>query len=171
MSKIGLISDSHGRTQTTLRAVDLLLDSGVDVLLHLGDVGSVEVVDALAVEGVSDRPVESRLVFGNTDWDIPAMSSYAQSLGIAVDHPAGRLEVDGKRLAFCHGHIEADLQAALDDGVDYLFHGHTHRCSDDRRGGTRVINPGALFRASRYTVAVLDTQSDEVTVHEVPPTG
>ncbi|MEM1211640.1 MAG: metallophosphoesterase family protein [Planctomycetota bacterium] len=171
MAKIGLLSDSHGRTQTTLRAVDLLLDQGIDVLLHLGDVGSVEVVDALAVEGVTDRPVDSRLVFGNTDWDIPAMSQYAQTLGIAVDHPAGRIELDGKRLAFCHGHVEADMEDALRDGVDYLCHGHTHRCSDERRGQTRVINPGALFRASRYTVAVLDTQTDEVAVHEVPTAG
>ncbi|MEM6550953.1 MAG: metallophosphoesterase family protein [Planctomycetota bacterium] len=171
MAKIGLLSDSHGRTQTTLRAVDLLLEQGIDVLLHLGDVGGVEVVDALAVEGVTDRPVESRLVFGNTDWDIPAMSKYAQTLGILVDHPTGRLEVDGKRLAFCHGHIEADLDAALRDGVDYLCHGHTHRFTNELHGSTRVINPGALFRASRYTVAVLDTGSGEVAVHELPPAG
>lgn len=151
--------------------MDLLLDQGIDVLLHLGDVGSVEVVDALAVEGVVDRPVDSRMVFGNTDWDIPAMSQYAESLGVSVDHPVGRLEIDGKTLVFCHGHVEADMNAALAEGVDYLCHGHTHRCSDTRQGQTRVLNPGALFRASRYTVAVLDTETDRLEVYEVPTVG
>lgn len=166
---IGLLSDSHGRAATTRRGVALLLQQGAEVLIHLGDVGTVEVIDALCSSPPgSDQQVESHLVFGNTDWDIDSLAEYACDLDVAVDHPVGRLPLgDGGELVFCHGHDAAPLQQALSDGVRYLCHGHTHCQADDRRGTTRVINPGALFRASIYSVAVLDTDTDQLTFHEV----
>ena len=33
---------------------------------------------------------------------------------------------------------------------------------DSRQGRVRVINPGALYRAARKTVAVLDTVADDL---------
>ncbi len=166
---IGLLSDSHGRAATTRRAVDLLLDRGAGLLVHLGDIGTVDVIDALAVVDRDDQPVPAHVVFGNTDWDLSALSHYAKDLGIAVDHPAGRLDLDGGRtLAFCHGHDPQPMQQAVAQGVDYLCHGHTHRTLDTRRGGTRVLNPGALFRAKQYTVALLDPAGDSVDFLQVP---
>jgi hypothetical protein len=39
---------------------------------------------------------------------------------------------------------------------------------DDRRNGrVRVINPGALYRASPKTVATLDLKADELRYHIV----
>lgn len=163
MPKIGLLSDSHGRSGTTRRGVSVLLEHGAEVLLHLGDVGTVEVIDALAVAAPSDgRQIESHLVFGNTDWDAASLDAYAHDLGVHVDHPAGRLHLEGGDLVFCHGHEPEVVAKALAERVRYLCHGHTHRVLDVRRGGTRVINPGALFRAQRHTVAILDTGTDEV---------
>jgi hypothetical protein len=45
---------------------------------------------------------------------------------------------------------------------DYLFHGHTHVVRDDRIGKLRIINPGALYRASRKTVALLNLTDDRL---------
>ena len=56
---------------------------------------------------------------------------------------------------------------AIDDGVEYLLHGHTHEVRDERVGPTRVINPGALFRASRYTAAVLEPETDRLEILEL----
>ncbi|MEX1017347.1 MAG: metallophosphoesterase family protein [Phycisphaeraceae bacterium] len=169
MPKIGLLSDSHGRSSTTRRAVDVLLSHDIDVLLHLGDVGTVEVIDALAVDATDagGRPVEAHLVFGNTDWDLAGLARYARDLGVQVDHPVGRLPLEEGTLVFCHGHEPDVLTQALAEQVRYLCHGHTHRTLDQRQGPTRVLNPGALFRARRYTVAVLDTARDDVTFFPV----
>lgn len=169
MPRIGLLSDSHGRASTTRSAVDLLLAQDVQLLLHLGDVGSVEVIDALLAPGPGGQgQLEARVVFGNTDWDALNLGRYARSLGVGVDDPMGVLAVEGGELAFTHGH-DADLMAqALARGVRYLCHGHTHRPADQSTGGTRVINPGALFRAKRYTVAVLDTKTDQLVFYPVP---
>jgi hypothetical protein len=160
---IGLLSDSHGRWPTTRRAVDALLEAGAEMLLHLGDIGNVEVIDALAVESPqTGEQIPARIVFGNTDWDTRELGEYAQDLGIAVDHPAGRITLETGELAYCHGHETLPMEKALADDVRYLCHGHTHRTLDTHRGSTRIINPGALFRAKRYTAAMLDTQNDDL---------
>lgn len=178
LPKIGLLSDSHGRAGTTRRGVKLLLEHGAEVLIHLGDIGTVEVIDAMCV----DRPetgqqIASHLVFGNTDWDLASLAEYAGDLDVQVDHPVGRLNFSAgddpaadegsNTLVFCHGHESAPMQQALADGVAYLCHGHTHDRTDERRGDTRVINPGALFRAAVYTVALLDTGNDRLEFFEV----
>ena len=92
MAKIGLLSDSHGRAATTRRAVEVLLAQGAQRLIHLGDIGTVEVIDALCVTlPESGTQIPAHLVFGNTDWDTDALAEYAQDLDIAVAHPVGRI--------------------------------------------------------------------------------
>ncbi len=162
--RIGLLADSHGRAQTTARGVHRLLDAGAELLIHLGDVGSVEVIDALLVsdaKGGGSLPVH--LVFGNTDWDRQSLWQYATDLGVTVDHPVGKLAIAGRgELVFLHGDDTTAMQRALADKPAYLCHGHSHRQLDQKLGPTRVINPGALFRAERYTVALLDPRQDRV---------
>ena len=148
--------------------MDVLLEHDADILLHLGDVGTVEVIDALVTARAGQtEPIEAHLVFGNTDWDIQQLGRYARSLGVHVDHPMGRLDYPDGWLAFTHGHDPGLMRAAVDGGARYLCHGHTHRQSDLRQGATRIVNPGALFRASTYSVAVIDTDSDEVRFYPV----
>jgi len=169
LARIGLLSDSHGQADRTRRAVRLLIGRGVDRLIHLGDVGGERVIDALLERvddnGRPDPPVH--VTFGNTDDDIRGMSRYAESLGIAVNHPEGRLEIDGKSVVFTHGHLYSVMNEAIDD-ADFLLHGHTHQTKNESAGRTRVINPGALQRAREYTVAVLETETGSVAFHRVP---
>ena len=170
MSRIGLLSDSHGRAGTTQRAARLLIEQGVDVLIHLGDVESTDVLDAL-VEGVDANGhlhPAVRVVFGNVDLDTAGLTRHAEAIGITVDHPAGSVEVDGKRIAFMHGDRAGLMFETLQSGVDYLCHGHTHKPRDEREGPTRLINPGALFRAKAYSAAVLDPAADRLTFVGVP---
>jgi uncharacterized protein len=180
--RIGLLSDSHGRVATTKQAVSVLLEQRIDTLIHLGDLGSMEVIDELVVgetqlqnsatsannvDAVATA-VQSRLVFGNVDWDRASMAQYARHLGIGVADPAGKLDLpDGRQLIFTHGHDDKAVDDALASGASYLCHGHSHRVRDEKVDSTRVLNPGALFRAKQYTVAVLDTDTDNFTVIEL----
>lgn len=160
--RIGILSDSHGRVKITARAVSTLLERGAELLIHLGDFETELVIDELVGH-------ECRIVFGNCDWDIKGLTRYAQAMDVRVDHPLGRLEVDDKTVAFTHGHIGRIMDQALEDGVDYLLHGHSHELRDECIGSTRIINPGALFRASRYTVAILDPGLDALEFIDIPP--
>lgn len=189
LSRIGLLSDSHGREQTTRLAAQLLVEHGAQLLIHLGDIGTVEVIDAFT--GLVDAQghiVPARLVFGNTDWDAPSLERYAQSIDVIVDHPAGRLNLDwtdssensegthggtlpgnphANQLVFTHGDDPQIMENALAEQVRYLCHGHTHRAADMRQGATRIINPGALFRAQAYTAALLDVENDNLSFYPV----
>jgi putative phosphoesterase len=161
-TRIGILSDSHGRVDPTRAAVAQLLDLGCSILLHLGDLGSEAVIDELVGHN-------ARIVLGNCDDD--DLGRYAGHVGVLNDHPAGRLAIDGRDIVYTHGHLLECMRAALSERVAYLLHGHTHELRDERVGATRVINPGALHRAARYTAAVLEPASDRLEIVEVARAG
>jgi putative phosphoesterase len=162
--RIGILSDSHGRVDRIESALGLLESRGADLFLHLGDIGDVDAIDVMAGRNV-------RMVFGNCDWDEAGLRRRAEERGLVVDHPIGRIDIDGRTLAYTHGHRNELMQAAMADRVTWLLHGHTHELRDECIDGTRLINPGALQRATRYTVALLDTDEDALDVLELPPAG
>ncbi len=134
---------------------------GVSHVIHCGDIGSPDVFDEMI-----GRPCT--FVWGNMDFPDDGLLAYAQSLGLPIpDEVPVRLELDGKRFAVFHGHEPGFDAAILRLEVDYFLHGHTHVACDERRSGKRVINPGALHRAARKTVATLDTKKDQLTFHEI----
>lgn len=146
--RLGVLSDSHGRVGSCRRAVAALHRLHVDAIVHLGDVGTAAVLEEL----VGDLPVH--VVFGNCD-DDRRLTTHARCMGLHVHHPLGRVEVAGRGVAFTHGHLDQSVTACL--GRDaMLLVGHTHRLTADLVQGTRIVNPGALFRASRYTCAVVE---------------
>ena len=157
--RIGLLSDSHGEAARTGRALDLLLDRGADLVIHLGDLGSEAVVDRLA-------GLPAMIVLGNVD--PPSLGRYAELLGIKVGHGALRLQVGGRRLAGTHGHLEETWTDLVASAPDYLLHGHTHEVRDERHGGIRFVNPGAVDRADRWTVAMLEPGVDRLEIMDIP---
>ncbi len=165
MPRIGLLSDSHGDAYITSRAVEALITAGVDMLLHMGDICSDAVLQALLIglDGSGNPKPIIRIVFGNCDRDICGLTHLAGHLGIAVDDPIGTLDFDGRSLVYQHGHNGYAMNHTVDDiAPDYLCHGHTHKQRDIRIGRTRIICPGALHRVAKYSVAILDTDRDHL---------
>jgi putative phosphoesterase len=158
---IGIMSDSHGRAHAVRAAVALFDQMGVAHIIHCGDVGGIEVFDELAGRDLT-------FVWGNTDFPAGGLLAYLHSVRIAVPDAAPvRLTLDGRSFAVFHGH-EPGFEFAHDQlDVDYILHGHTHEQRDDRAASTRIINPGALHRAKRKTVATLDTADDVLTFHDI----
>jgi putative phosphoesterase len=157
---LGILSDSHAQAERTRRAITALQARGATMFLHCGDVETDQVLDTLA-------GLDAHVVFGNCDRAGP-LGRYAQRIGLQVHHPMGRLAIQGRRVAFTHGDDPALMQAAVAEGVDYLFHGHTHERSDRMVDATRVINPGALHRATPFTVALLRLPQGELESIVVP---
>ena len=160
MALIGLLSDSHGESERTRGEIRLLREMKCDSILHMGDVETHAVLNELAGANV-------HMVFGNCDY-VSNLESYAQTLGIDVQHPAGTITSDGIRIGFLHGDdVSAFHRFLEDENIDVIVHGHTHEKRDEIVENTRCINPGALHRAPVYTVAVLDTNSGELTYYEL----
>jgi putative phosphoesterase len=130
-------------------------------VVHCGDVGSPGVFDEML-----GRPCT--FVWGNMDFPNDELLTYARALGLPIpDEIPTKLELDGKRFAVFHGHEPGFSDALRHLDVDYILHGHTHAACDETLDGKRIINPGALYRAARKTVATLDTKTDLLSFHEI----
>jgi putative phosphoesterase len=159
--RIGILSDTHDKLKRTVRAVELLIAEGAEALIHCGDLTGPEIVEPCGL-------VPAWFVFGNNDDDWPALrQAIARVQGVCLEW-GGEVTLAGKRLAVSHGHMHSDVRRLLAAGPHYFFSGHSHIAADRRDGPTRRINPGALHRAERYTVALLDLETDTVEFLPVP---
>jgi putative phosphoesterase len=155
---LGILSDTHGKLPATAAAVELLKSKGCEYYIHCGDVGSEDVLDHLA-------GLRSAFVFGNNDFDRHVFQTYARALGIVCLGTHGTLELGGRRVAVTHGDDPGLMRALLAGNPDYLLTGHSHVSHDSRHHQTRLINPGALYRASVKSVATLDLATDQLAFH------
>jgi putative phosphoesterase len=158
---IAILSDTHNQVERVRRVLDVLRQRGVRTVLHCGDIEESPVVELFA-------GFDAHFVFGNCDHDRDALAESMESVGAKLHENFGHLEVEGKKLAFVHGddqRLLGDLERA--GCYDYLFHGHTHIRADRRSGTTRVINPGALYRARVKTFLLLDPATGAAETVEV----
>lgn len=164
MTRLGILSDTHGRADSTATGINILRAAGAEFLIHCGDVGGENILDLLA-------GFPCTFVWGNCDFDRPLMAEYARALGIDCAGEMASLEMSGKRIAVTHGDDSKLLRRIIEDeaGYDYLFVGHTHVAGEQRNGKLRIVNPGALQRAARKTVALVDLKTDTVRHIEVRP--
>lgn len=159
--KIGILSDTHDRLDRTISAVALLQEAGAEALIHCGDLTGPDIVSACGV-------LPSWFVFGNNDGDWP-MLRLTMKLSNAVSLEwGGEVALAGKRIAVTHGHLHKDVRRLLAARPDYLLSGHSHLLADEMHDGVRRINPGALYRADRLTVALLDLTTDDLKFLDVP---
>lgn len=160
----------------TARGAALLVKHGATALIHLGDICSESVIDALVVAGPAEKGetvgamIPVHLTWGNNDeyGGAAGWTGYAQSLGIEVHYPSGVLFGEGSAaVGFTHGHLQNELKALMARGCPYVLHGHTHVARDEMIGGSRLINPGALYRVAKASVALLDTESGQCRFFEL----
>ena len=160
---IGILSDTHDQRKRTASAVQILRSEGAEVLIHCGDLIEPDLID-LCVS------MPFYLVFGNNDiHHVAEIQSALRNSGTGIClNWGGEVELAGKRIAVTHGHLYKEYRQLLDANPDYLLTGHSHVASDMRECATRFINPGALHRASSYTVALLNLADDSLRFLTVP---
>jgi len=120
--RIGLISDTHGLLRD--EAVEAL--RGSDLILHAGDVGKPEIIDALRTVA----PVVA--VRGNVD-----RGSWASALPITAV-----AETESALIYVLHDLKELDLDP-VSAGFGVVVSGHSHKPARSQRSGTLYINPGS----------------------------
>jgi len=122
MKRVGLISDTHG----LMRPEALTALAGVDQIIHGGDIGGPEILDAL------QRIAPVTAVRGNNDKD-----AWARKI---AEHEV--LDVDGSLLYVLHDLKELDLDPAT-SGFTAVITGHSHKPVIDERNGVLFVNPGS----------------------------
>lgn len=153
---IGLISDTHIPDRARIipqKVIDAFSD--VDLILHAGDLTSLEVIEEL------ERIAPVIAVQGNMD----------RSNGIDLPK-AKTLEVEGIKIGMVHGEVypRADTQQlvyiAKELEADILITGHSHQPKIEQTDGVLLINPGSPIvpRLADRTVMLLEIKNKEVDV-------
>ena len=120
--RLGIISDTHGLLR--LEAARAL--SGVDLIVHAGDMGKPEVLTQLQ----AIAPVFA--VRGNVDTEAWAMELPATAI----------VDADSASLYVLHNLRELDLRPDA-AGFDAVISGHTHQAEQWEREGVLYLNPGS----------------------------
>ncbi|MCO6043615.1 YfcE family phosphodiesterase [Aeoliella sp. ICT_H6.2] len=159
--RLGIVSDSHGHTDHTRPAIRLLESLQVDAVLHCGDIGSGEVVKMFAAW-------PTHFVFGNCDYDQSGLAKAIEDAGQHCHGLFGDLEFEGTRIALLHSHERNRFQSVLDNPVyRAVCYGHTHVAEKLEHNGKLVLNPGALYRAAKHSIAILDVPQCEAEIIEL----
>jgi uncharacterized protein len=140
--RLGIISDTHG----LLRPEAARALSGVDLIVHAGDVGSPEVLTKLKALA----PVFA--VRGNVDTE-----SWAAELPATAIVDAGNTS-----LYVLHNLRELGLRPEA-AGVDAVISGHTHQAEQWEREGVLYLNPGSAGPRRFHlpvTLALVDVGSE-----------
>jgi putative phosphoesterase len=137
---IGVISDTHG----LLRPEALQALAGSSLVVHAGDVGHPEILDALR----AIAPVVA--VRGNVD-----RGDWARALPEFT-----RIEQDGASIYVLHDVNQLDLDPVA-SGFHAVISGHSHKPSLRTENGVLYLNPGSAG-PSRFklpiTVALLSVK-------------
>ena len=150
--RIGVLSDTHGHRARTARAVEVFRSRRIDLVIHCGDIGSPEIVELLA-------PWPANFVFGNVD-DPAELRPAMVRLGKVCHERFGSIDLDGLHVAFLHGDDGQQFCQAPGSGRwDLLCFGHSHAAEISQRGPTKLLNPGAVDRAARPSVAIVEIPS------------
>jgi putative phosphoesterase len=179
---IGVLSDTHDSQESVQNALAILRRRGIQIVLHCGDIVAVETVSLFV-------GFATHFVFGNWDGDLlrgqryvwaplwphgksrdaSRLCSAIEAIGGTIHDPWGDLELEGRKIAWVHGHDRVLLQELEQcNCYDFLFYGHTHKPEQHRRGRTLVLNPGAMYKVAEKTFAILELSTGEVESVVVP---
>jgi putative phosphoesterase len=160
VARIGVVADTHC-PEFLDRLPDRLFEvlSGVDLILHAGDINGQSTLDELAriapveaVRGDHDRRlaalpphrevvVEGRrivLVHGNRSRWLEEPATFLWTLSLGHYRP--------------HGGVASSLRRHFPD-ADVIVHGHTHRALIDTSARPMVFNPGGVHQWTPATTA------------------
>ena len=118
--RLGILSDTHGLLRPEVAAAL----EGSDLILHAGDIGGQDILDALG----ELAPVYA--VRGNNDW-----GSWGETIPLTRE-----LDLGGMKVIMAH--MKRDLPGDLSPYA-LAVTGHTHKYSEARQGGLLLLNPGS----------------------------
>lgn len=132
--RIGLISDTHG----LLRTEALQAMTGVEQIIHAGDIGGPEIIEGLR------RLAPVHAVRGNND-----CGGWADPIPLRL-----AMELEGVRICVLHDvhELDADPRAETAE-FRVVIAGHSHKPGIIERDGVLFVNPGSAG-PRRFTLPV-----------------
>lgn len=166
--KIAVISDTHDHRDNILKAVSIMNERNIDVLIHCGDYVAPFVKRWF--DNLNDSIKENFLgVFGNNDGEKIGLKNILGQI-CKINGLELIIELDGKRIHASHMPIQGTLDALASSGeFDIILSGHTHEFVNKKVNGVLVVNPGEAcgYLTGKSTFGIIDTEKMEAEIIEL----
>jgi len=126
--KIGIISDTHKKLNRAKRAIDYLIENGVEYILHAGDIVKEEILEYL------ENKIPYVAVFGNNDYHL-----YRFIDKYNVHYEPYKFRLDNHTFKLMHYPTK---MFPLD--TEIVVYGHTHIEDITYNGRNLILNPGEV---------------------------
>lgn len=162
---VGIMADTHDRLPLVDKAVKVLNEQNVELVLHAGDYIAPFVIPRF-------KPLKAKFigVFGNNDGEKKGLKKKFKEINAEIHGNFAEVAMDGLKIALLHGSEEELLQSLINvESHDVIIYGHTHEAKTYRKGRTIIINPGEVcgYLTEKSTIALLNSQTKEVKIIEL----
>jgi putative phosphoesterase len=144
---IGVMSDTHDNMDKIEEAVKLFNDRNIEFLIHCGDI-----VSPFAAAPLKKLKCDYIGVFGNNDGDHLMINKVA---GNKFFKAPKKLELEDKSFIIFH---EPFIFEDIDEQIDFVLYGHTHKRDLRNKGKQLILNPGTVsgYLVQESTISVVD---------------
>jgi uncharacterized protein len=145
--KIGILSDSHLKSDYTKEVIDFLKENGSEYLIHAGDLCIEKNLELLENSGLKYISV-----FGNNDRNLlPLQSKYF------IKQEPYYFQIKDIKFKLMH------LPYYMTPDSDIVIFGHTHTFECDYKNKTLFLNPGEVCAREKPLVecALLEIKQNE----------
>ena len=148
--KIGIISDSHTKVKKARKAVNMLLENGVDFFIHAGDIVETQTLDILENSGK-----KYIAVYGNND---AHLAEYHNRYHLVQEPYYFKLANTKFKLMHLPFYMNGDAEVVI--------FGHTHKFETEFVEGSLFLNPGEVCARNKPTseCVLLEVLDDEFIV-------
>lgn len=137
--KIAVLSDTHDHIWNLQKALQLIKVQKCEAMIFCGDFCA-----PFTAAIISSSNLPTYACFGNNDEDQYAISQRLKAKTLfPLAEEFGEVELDSKKIAFCHYPKLGELLAKIGD-YSAVFHGHTHQAYQKKVGKTLLANPGSI---------------------------
>jgi len=127
--KVGIISDTHKKLGRAKKAIDLLIEKGVEFIVHAGDIVRAEVLEYL-----EEKNIRYVAVLGNNDYHL-----YSVVDKFNLFSEPYYFKLANKTWKLMH---YPKYMFPLD--TDIIVYGHTHDVDISFNGKNLILNPGEV---------------------------
>lgn len=131
--KIGIISDTHTKVDLAKDAIEMLIESGAEFIIHAGDIVESEILEFLKNSSVSYIAV-----YGNND---AHLAEFHTSYNLVQEPHYFKLQDIKFKLMHLPFYMAPD--------ANVIIFGHTHEFEVDFKGNTLFLNPGEVCARSK----------------------
>ena len=161
---VGIMADTHDNLPMVDKAVTMLLEKKVELVLHAGDYVAPFVIPHF-------KPFKGKFigVFGNNDGDHEFLKRRFEELELEIRGIFAEINVDNLAIALLHGGEPGGAPGSSEllksllsrKCYDVIIHGHVHEAKAYKKDEALIINPGEVcgYLTGKPSIAVLNTKT------------